>query len=110
MTDHRPAAESPMPGSLVLRTAGACEFDPEHLLQVFSEQRARFAAVLRRFGPADWAAPTRCAEWSAHDVVRHLCDGSALVASTSPGDRRLDRTAGFDPRVTPRQWTTVLAT
>ena len=57
----------------------------------------------------DWAAPTRCADWSAHDVVRHLCDANTFVAGTSPGDRRLDITAGFDPRVTPRRWAAVSA-
>ena len=59
-------------------------------MEVFGRQRQRFAAVLRGFGPADWAAPTRCAEWSAHDVVRHLCDGSTRVAAADPQDRTLD--------------------
>ena len=66
------------PGTLFLRTAGACEFDPEHLLKVFGEQRRRFGAILREFGPDDWAAPTRCADWSAQErrppPVRRRCD------------------------------------
>jgi uncharacterized protein (TIGR03083 family) len=92
------------PGKLLLRTAGACDLDPEHLLEVFGEQRRRFVAVLQGFGPNDWAAPTRCADWSAHDVVRHLCDGNAIAAAAGPGDRTLDITASFDPRITPRGW------
>ena len=59
------------PGKLLLQAAGVCDFDPEHLLDVFGQQRQRFVAVLRGFGPDDWAAPTRCTDWSAHDVVRH---------------------------------------
>jgi uncharacterized protein (TIGR03083 family) len=90
-------------GALVLRTGGACELDPEHLLDVVSEQRRRFLAVLEGFGPDDWAAPTRCAEWSAHDVVRHLCDANGIT-HLGPGDRTLDVTAGFDPRTAPRGW------
>ena len=94
------------PGKLLLRTRGECDLDPEHLLEVFGEQRQRFVAVLEGFGPGDWAAPTRCADWSAHDVVRHLCDcnavGNAIVAGTD--DHTLDLTAGFDPRITPRGW------
>ncbi len=35
------------PGKLLLRTAGACDFDPEHLLEVFGEQRQRFIMILR---------------------------------------------------------------
>ena len=89
------------PGALVLRTGGACDFDPEHLLDVVGEQRRRFVGVLDGFGPDDWAAPTRCAEWSAHDVVRHLCDANGIV-HLGPGDRTLDVTAGFDPRTTPQ--------
>jgi uncharacterized protein (TIGR03083 family) len=96
------------PGTLLLRTAGACDLDPEHLLEVFSEQRQRFVAVLRGFGPDDWAAPTRCAEWSAHDVVRHLCDVTPAIAAGTD-DRTLDMTAGFDPRTTPGGWLTASA-
>jgi uncharacterized protein (TIGR03083 family) len=95
-----------LPGQLLLRTEGACDLDPRHLLEVFGRQRQRFAAVLRGFGPGDWAAPTRCTDWSAHDVVRHLCDGNAIIKAwvTGTGYSRLDVTAGFDPRITPRTW------
>ena len=109
MTQHRPVPEDIPPGRLLLRTKGACELDPEHLVEVFGRQRQRFAAVLRGFGPADWAAPTRCAEWSAHDVVRHLCDGSTRVAAADPQDRTLDLSTGFDPRITPRRWPVISA-
>jgi uncharacterized protein (TIGR03083 family) len=92
------------PGRLLLQTTGVCDFDPEHLLDVFGRQRQRFVAVLQGFGPDDWAAPTRCTDWSAHDVVRHLCDTNKTAAAIEPDDRALDITTGFDPRVTPRQW------
>jgi uncharacterized protein (TIGR03083 family) len=87
---------------LNLRVPGESDLDIEHLLQVFGEQRRQFVEVLRQFGPDDWAAPTRCRDWSAHDVVRHMCDGTAYIPSTS--DHTFDLTAGFDPRVTPREW------
>jgi uncharacterized protein (TIGR03083 family) len=109
MLDHSPSAKKIQPGRLLLRTAGACDLDPEHLTDVFGEQRQRFVTVLRGFGPDDWAAPTRCADWSAHDVVRHLCDCNALAAGAGPDDRTLDITAGFDPRITPRGWLTASA-
>ncbi len=60
------------PGKLLLRTLGECDLDPEHLLEVFGEQRQRFevfgeqrqrfVAILAGFGPGDSAAPTRCAD------------------------------------------------
>src|SRR5260370_981684 len=109
MIDRSPLPEKIPPGKLLLRTAGACDFDPQHLLEVFGEQRRRFVAVLQGFGPDDWAAPTRCADWSAHDVVRHLCDGNAIAARAGPDDHTLDIAAGFDPRITPRGWLTASA-
>jgi uncharacterized protein (TIGR03083 family) len=92
------------PGKLLLQTTGACDFDPEHMLDVFGRQRQRFVAVLQGFGPDDWAAPTRCTDWSAHDVIRHLCDNNIRAAAIGPDDRMLDITAGYDPRITPREW------
>jgi len=107
MIHRSPAPEKILPGQLLLRTEGACDLDVAHLLDVWARQRHRFAAILREFGPDDWAAPTRCADWCAHDVVRHLCDSNAIAAGAD--DRALDLAAGFDPRITPRGWPTVSA-
>jgi uncharacterized protein (TIGR03083 family) len=107
MTRHSPVPEKVPAGQLLLRTGGPCGIAPEQLLHVFGMQRQRFAAVLRGFGPDDWAGPTRCADWSAHDVVRHLCDLDTIAAGTD--DRALGLTAGFDPRITPRGWPEVSA-
>jgi uncharacterized protein (TIGR03083 family) len=109
MINRSPSPDKFRPGRLLLRTASACDLGPGHLLEVFGEQRRRFVAVLRGFGPDDWAAPTRCPDWSAHDVVRHLCDSNAIATGAGPDDRRLDLTAGFDPRITPRGWLTASA-
>ena len=71
---------------------------------MFGEQRRRFVTVLQGFGPGDWAAPTRCADWSAHEVVRHLCDANAIGIAAGPDDGTLDTSEGFDPRTAPRRW------
>jgi uncharacterized protein (TIGR03083 family) len=92
------------PGNLVLQTRGACDFGPERLLDVYAAQRWWFISVLRGFGPGDWAAPTRCAGWSAHQVVRHLADCAGIGAATTPGDGTLDVSGGFDPRTSPLEW------
>ena len=103
----QPGTRKIRPGHLLLRTEEPCHLDPQDLLEVWARQRQRFAEVLRGFGPDDWAAPTRCADWTAHDVVRHLCDCNAIAAGTY--EHALDLAAGFDPRITPRGWPTVSA-
>lgn len=109
MIDHSPTPGTRLPGTLLLRTTGPCDLDPQRLVDVFGEQRQRFVSVLKGFGPGDWAAPTRCAEWSVHDIVRHLCDCTAFGIDAGPGDRTLDMTVGFDPRITPGQRLTASA-
>jgi uncharacterized protein (TIGR03083 family) len=101
------APEQIQPGQLILSTEGECRFDPWHLLAIFTRQRHRFAAVLAGFTAGDWAARTRCADWSAHDVVRHLCDCNASLGGAD--HRLLDPAAGFDPRTSPRRWPALLA-
>lgn len=94
---------------LILRTKGTCQIDTEHLLQVVADQRQRFATALRGFGPQDWTESTRCPAWSAHEVVRHMCDITAVGIAMGPGDDRLDFSTGFDPRTAPSRWMAVSA-
>jgi uncharacterized protein (TIGR03083 family) len=107
MTQRSLPPEQIRPGQLILSTEGGCSLDPRHLLAVFSRQRHRFATLLAGFTTDDWAARSRCADWSAHDVVRHLCDCNAILGGTD--QRVLDITAGFDPRTSPRRWPSILA-
>ena len=107
MIDLSPSPGRSLPATLLLRTADRCDLDPQRLLDVFGEQRHRFVTVLQGFGASDWAAPTRCANWSAHEVVRHLCDANAIGIAVGPDDDTLDTSEGFDPRTAPRQWLTV---
>lgn len=109
MTGHSPPPARIPPGTLVLRTEGGCDLDPSDVLEAFDRQRQRFASILRGFGPYDWAAPTRCPDWSAQDIVRHICDYTAVGGSAGPGDRTFDITAGHDPRITPGQRLAVTA-
>jgi uncharacterized protein (TIGR03083 family) len=104
MIDLSPSPGRGLPAGLLLRTVGRCDLDPHRLLDVFGEQRHRFVTVLQGFGADDWAAPTRCADWSAHEVVRHLCDANAIGLAVGPDDGTLDTTEGFDPRTSPRRW------
>ena len=63
------------PASCYCGPWASADLDPEHLLEVFGEQRLWFVAIMEGFGPGDWAAPTRCADWSA----RHLAAAGAWL-------------------------------
>ncbi|MFY1698665.1 MULTISPECIES: maleylpyruvate isomerase family mycothiol-dependent enzyme [unclassified Solwaraspora] len=94
--------------TMLLQTPGECELQPARLLDAVADQRRQLLDDLRGFGSPEWSSPTRCPGWSVHDTVRHMCDVTRAIAA-DPGDRTLDMTAGFDPRVTPNRWLTASA-
>ena len=69
-------------------------------------QRTRLATRLASLDDAQWAAPSRCQDWSVQDVVAHLVTTNQFwaLSVTSARDgaptRFLD---GFDPVVVPAQ-------
>jgi uncharacterized protein (TIGR03083 family) len=68
-------------------------------------QRQGFTTLLRGLDDDDWTAPTRCTEWTLHEVVRHLCDvtlkATALLRGALPEDIG---TTNVDPRTSPDEW------
>jgi uncharacterized protein (TIGR03083 family) len=67
-------------------------------------QRRRLQATLEALGRGDWAAPTRCEQWSVKDVVAHLVGVNAFwQASVQAGLAGTPTRVlvGFDPAVTP---------
>ncbi|HEY4928644.1 MAG TPA: maleylpyruvate isomerase family mycothiol-dependent enzyme [Acidimicrobiales bacterium] len=69
-------------------------------------QRRRLADTLATFDDAQWAAPTRCAGWSARDVISHLVTTNSFWATSMAAGRAGQPTRilpGFDPAVTPAQ-------
>ena len=47
---------------------------PREMTDLVATQRRRFAQTLATLDEAQWAAPSRCAEWSAQGVVSHLVE------------------------------------
>jgi uncharacterized protein (TIGR03083 family) len=69
-------------------------------------QRDRLATGLATLDDEQWAAPSRCAEWSVKDVVAHLIGTNRFWAfSISAGLRHEPSTVltAFDPVATPAQ-------
>lgn len=89
--------------AIELRTDAPSTFDRNAFLEAVADHHVRFVAQLRALKPHEWAAPSRNADWTVQDTVRHLCDTSVLLrdhvaARTDPFP------PGFDPRTTPREW------
>src|SRR4051794_34416213 len=68
-------------------------------------QRQRLPELFRGLRDDEWKSPSRCTEWSVHEVVRHLCDVTLLWLDLLRGEP-FERVApgGIDPRTTPLAW------
>ncbi len=80
--------------------------DPSAILAPAVRQRRRLAEVLASFTDEQWANPSRCAGWSARDVIVHLDSTNAFwsfaIASGLQG-RPTTFLATFDPVATPAE-------
>jgi uncharacterized protein (TIGR03083 family) len=63
-------------------------------------QRRRLPSLLRSLSDDEWDAPSRCAEWSVHEVARHLCDATLKCTELLRGEVP----ERFDPHTTPAAW------
>ena len=75
--------------------------------QVNRTERARQLEVVRGVPLDEWTRPSRCSEWSVHDVVRHVVQMNEVmvgVAAAARAGERYERMRGFDPKTTPSEW------
>ncbi|MCU1400894.1 MAG: DinB family protein [Acidimicrobiales bacterium] len=80
------------------------EGSPDEQREPLTRQRRRMQAMLAELDPADWSAPTRCADWPVRDVVAHLVGvnrfwNASIVAGAAGTPTRW--LVGFDPAATP---------
>src|SRR5690349_24368323 len=78
--------------------------DPAAVATPAIRQRLRLARTLSGFGPAEWAAASRCAGWTNRDVVVHLAVATRFwVHSINEGrkGKPTQMLAAFDPVATP---------
>ncbi|NNE72130.1 MAG: DUF664 domain-containing protein [Acidimicrobiales bacterium] len=78
---------------------------------ILDGQRARFAAVFGDLDADRWRSGTRCSDWNAHTVMRHLTDAVEVHLSgfTGVAPDFVEPSKGFDPQVTPDEWLTASA-
>ncbi|GLX49226.1 hypothetical protein Shyhy01_21760 [Streptomyces hygroscopicus subsp. hygroscopicus] len=81
---------------------------PEVVREALFVLRRRMVNRLEKVKPEQWSAPTRCAEWSVQDVVRHLVDFGRYDIARLTGSRELAfyEEQVFVPSRTPTAWLT----
>ncbi|MFI7612068.1 maleylpyruvate isomerase family mycothiol-dependent enzyme [Nonomuraea terrae] len=95
------------PSRLTLTERSGLSRDPEAVREALYTHRTRLAGRLAELSPADWTAPTRCAEWTVHEVARHLVDVAEFHVACLTGRLVHSRFGGFrefDPTSTPGEW------
>ena len=78
--------------------------EPADIVEPMVRQLHRLRTLLGGLDPAQWAAPSRCAEWRVQDVVAHLAGTDAFWAAAARGGLSGAPTRfleGFDPKATP---------
>lgn len=85
------------------RTAGITDGldqlpDALHLL------RGRMLALAEGLSGEQWAGPSRCHRWTAHEVLRHVRDGCRLHVSSLRRDPCWSFDTPFDSQATPDEW------
>ena len=77
------------------------------LAAAFVRQRQRLAATLESLSDDEWAAPSRCADWTVQDVATHLVTVNGFwrysIASGLAG-KPTRLLVDFDPRPRPLPW------
>jgi hypothetical protein len=76
------------------------------VIDVLIGLRRRFVNVLTSLPDADWERPSRCSEWTVHDVARHVRDVARVHIDQLSTDGRAFDAETFDSRKTPLRWLT----
>ena len=76
--------------------------DPDAVLPAYARHRRRFAAAVASLDESALATPSRCAEWTVADVLRHGCDVDGWMQAFWTGDA--PPFTRFDPKETPKEW------
>lgn len=72
------------------------------VIEALATQRARLVLLCRDLSDDEWRAPSRCTDWTVHEVIRHLVDPTDRMAKNMRGEPTGD--VEFDPRTTPQRW------
>jgi hypothetical protein len=85
------------------RTAGITT-GLDQLPRALGRLRERQLALAERLGHRDWAGPSRCHRWTAHEVLRHVRDACRLHIGGLRHDPYWPFDRPFDSRATPDEW------
>jgi uncharacterized protein (TIGR03083 family) len=76
----------------------------DQLPEALCSLRRRVMALARGLGHEQWAGPSRCHRWTAHQVLRHVRDACRLHVSGLRRDPHWPFDKPFNSRETPDDW------
>ena len=85
------------------RTAGIT-VGLDHVPHALSLLRGRLMTLAEGLNGEEWAGPSRCHRWTAHEVLRHVRDGCRLHVSSLRRDPYWTFEKPFDSQATPDEW------
>jgi uncharacterized protein (TIGR03083 family) len=77
---------------------------PDAVASALATHRERTLSLFRTFDDEQWQAPSRCSEWTVHEVVRHLVDVANLDSALLRGEGPRTPDGRIDPRADPADW------
>lgn len=76
----------------------------DYVPHALSLLRGRLITLAERLGGEEWAGPSRCHRWTAHEVLRHVRDGCRVHVSSLRRDPCWSFEKPFDSQATPDEW------
>ncbi|MEW2289419.1 maleylpyruvate isomerase N-terminal domain-containing protein [Streptomyces sp. NPDC047841] len=76
--------------------------------RIFKRRRHAFFELLQDISTSSWGMPSRCSDWSIHQVVRHVRDAAKIHVARLRGSAFpfTDSAGTFDPKTSPSAWLT----
>ncbi|MEU5536017.1 DinB family protein [Streptomyces sp. NPDC020362] len=72
--------------------------------RVLVSRRRAFLNLIQDMPPSAWIAPSRCSDWSIHQVVRHVRDVARVNVARLEASPHPFGTIQFDPKTSPAEW------
>jgi len=88
----------------MLSEKGGLNAGEEVIHGILAARRCALMNLVRSIPATAWHTPSRCSQWTVHQVVRHVRDVARIQVARLQGDGNPFGRNLFDPRTSPAQW------